>query len=139
MMLLLLFTSSALADDDVVAVPEGKKATVMGPAVYMNEDRFTKFLVAEQTLPLCQDQLERSTQLAIDATQQTIGVLEAVQIQLQEDEVVIEALRSDLAAVMAERDHLATGSNRLRAQRNVAVSVAGGLLAATAAAVIIAF
>lgn len=137
-MTVVLLLSSLAQAGDVVALQAGQSWKAKGPSACMDEARFTQILVAEQALPLCHEQLDRTTQLAVDAVQGSVRVLEEVDQQLSQDEVVIQSLQSDLARAVAQRDQLAADRARLKSQRNTAVAVASGFLVAAAAATVLA-
>ena len=134
MSLLWLMVTIALADD-VVAVPAGQTTKVTGPSVCMSETRFTRFLVAEESLPLCRERLDKITDLSIRTTEQSLAALATVDQQLLDDAALITALQADLVLVTAQRDKALERTSRLRSQRNASTGVALGFLAASVAAV----
>ncbi len=136
-MISIILLSSAMAGD-VHAVPAGKSEVVAGPAVWMTEDRFTRMLMAEEVLPACEEALKESVEEGIASSRRASEAFSLAKAQFAVDEdALAEAQRMVLAQAVQLRVEREKNA-RLREQRNVAWGIAGGFLAASAAAVVLA-
>lgn len=131
-----LLLASALAQD-VHVVVAGKTELVSGPSVWMTEDRFTRFLMAERLLPQCETALMESTEEGIAASERAVKSFELARLQFGQDE---ESLAQAQRLIWTQSEQLREQqerNSRLREQRNVAWSIAGGFLAASATAIVL--
>lgn len=134
---LLLLTSALAQSLDVHAVPTGKTELVQGPAVWMTEDRFTRMLMAEQVLPKCEVALRASTEEGITASERAVKSFELARLQFGQDEESLETAQR-LIWTQGEQLRVAQERNsRLREQRNVALAISTGFLAASATAIVL--
>jgi hypothetical protein len=135
---ILLLATLAFADEEVHAVNAGESVEVSGPAVWMTEGRFRSYVADSRKLPACEEKLEEAINLSVEANERA---LKAREIALTEFHRAAEedAQQVQLIAEQAVRiDELADKIERVRAQRNVAWGIAGGFIAASTAATVLA-
>lgn len=130
--MILLLVSTALAGD-VVAIPDGQVVNVPGPAVAMSEERFTQFLVAEKQLPICKEALDKSVDQTLLASKRAAEAFDIAKAQFDSDEMLVAQKDAQLAEMAAKGVKLERKASRFREQRNVAVAVSAGFIAASAA------
>lgn len=131
-----LLLASALAQD-VHAVPPGRTELVSGPSVWMTEDRFTRFLTAEQVLPRCEEALHESIEEGIAASERAVKSFELAKLQFGQDEESLEQAQR-LIWTQSEQLRISQEKNaRLREQRNVALGISIGFLAAATTATVL--
>lgn len=137
-MLLLLLAPLAFGADDVHAVNEGDTVEVTGPAVWMTEGRFRRYVADSRKIKSCEESLDQALDLSLEANERA---LKAREIALTEFHRAAEedVQQVQLIAEQAVRiDELAGKVDRVRAQRNVAWGIAGGFIAASTAATVLA-
>ena len=129
--MIFLLTSLAFADDGVVAVLGGETKPITGPSVCMTEVRFTQFLKAERSLPICQTALEEAAEASIEADRRAISAYDVVSRQFAGDAKLISDLQMQVAKSADE-------TVRLRNQRNTAWGIVAGLVAGGVTATVLA-
>ncbi len=136
-MILLLLTTLAFADDEIHAVNEGETVEVSGPAVWMTEDRFRQYVADSRKLPVCTEALDKAIDLSIEANERALRAREIAIVEFEKDEVLIDEQVQTIAELTVRVDNLADKVDRVKAQRNVAWGIAGGFIAASAAATVL--
>jgi len=121
-MILLLLASLAFAGE-VQAVPEGTSIEVQGPAVFMTEHRFDRFLVAEQNLHSCEDALDQAVDEVVAANERVLHATEIAKSQFGLDEDTIATLVEQNRVLATDLDTTKTKLVRVQKQRDIALAV----------------
>lgn len=131
-----LLLSLALAD--VVVVEDGTTAEVAGPAVWMDGPTYRQYVADSRNLPVCLETLEAAGQKVIEANGRVVEARDIAKAEFEvadeEDAVQVQTI-ADLGAQL---DQELQRNSRLQQQRNIAWAIAGGFLAASTAATVLA-
>ena len=133
----LLLAALAFAGDDVHAVEAGEKVEVVGPAVWMTEDRFRQYVKDSRHLESCLERFGRALDEAEDANERALSATRVAREQFAADEDLIAEQVQTISLLGLKLDENEEKLAQLRQQRNVAWGIAGGFLAASTAAVVL--
>jgi hypothetical protein len=132
MIALLLMLSVAVADDDVVFVPQGSTVTAAVPSYLLPDPMFSKCLSDAKTLrDLTAPGLEQCQSVCSSALRNANEALETCRGQFDLDQDRIADLLGHVAGLKAQ-------ATKLRQQRTVAWAIAGSLLAGSVTAIVVA-
>jgi hypothetical protein len=136
--LLLPLQASHAEDLEITEIEEGQEDVVIGPAVVMTEDKFRAYVKDSRELPVCLEGLEKAIDLKLEADERALNAIGIARGQFEFDEDLIDQQVQAIADLGAKLDTASAQANRLRNQRNVAWGIAGGFLAASTAATVLA-
>lgn len=131
--------------EEIFAIPEGRTHSVTGPAVVMGEPRFRRYVVDSRSLQACsegldqaRDKLDTAILEVVDANTRALKARDIARAQFSFDETLILNQRDQIALLGAQLDQESKKNSQLRNQRNIAWAIAGGFLAASATATVLA-
>jgi hypothetical protein len=127
MMTLLLLSSIAFADPQIQVVNPGESVRAETLSYLLPEPMYDRCLLAVQDLDSCEETLTE-TQEQVDTFMVTLEELDDISALLDENSIQIQEL-TDL--YVAEKERVA----KLKYQRNVAIAVTVGFVAASATAI----
>jgi hypothetical protein len=134
---MLLMLCSLAYGNGAVAIEEGEKKEVEGPAVVLDELTYRNYVRDSRDLPACEEKLELAIDEGIAANERAIHARDVAKREFDADESLINTQVQTIATQGVRLDDLAAKNHRLKNQRNVAVGVATGFLAAATAAVVL--
>jgi len=134
----LLYISLSFADEDIHVVEAEKIVEITGPAVWMTEGRYRRYVSESRKLASCDESLDKAIDEGILANERALKARDIAHTEFDRSEKLLESLVQDNADLGAKLDQERLANSRIRAQRNVAWAISGGFLAASAAATAIA-
>lgn len=133
----MLLMLGSLAHGGATAVERGERKEVEGPAVVLDELTYRLYVADSRNLPACLEALEEAIDEGLKANERTLLARDIAKREFDIDEALQAAQVQSIATQAATLADLSAKNDQLRNQRNVALGVATGFLAAAATAVVL--
>lgn len=127
----------SLAYGGATAVERGETKEVEGPAVVLDELTYRLYVADSRNLPACLEKLDEAIDEGIKANERVLLARDLAKREFAADEALQASQVQTIADLGAKLDQATNQNARLRNQRNVALGVASGFLAAATTAVVL--
>jgi hypothetical protein len=127
--MLVLLLTLAFAQDEIKEVDGG---------VWMTEAKFRSYVADSRKLPVCMENLDAAIAEGIAANERAIRARDIAAAEFEKADAEAQEMVQTIADLSVRVDDYADRNQRLKAQRNVAWGIAGGFLAASTTATVLA-